>query len=413
MKDRAASIATVVISILLAGILAIVFDRAAGAATTEPSPVVSSSAVATSTLGVSASKAGWATNSISPGSLLLLFVLVGVALVFWWFVAIFTRTMKPDVMADQAEVTPLVLFCYIFTLFAFGVSILPPILVWLLPYSTYDTLVRSPVGIVKGCVHTTTTSDWELACSKDDPFKVQWVINIGGSTRFREPTSNLPSEQQLTKQSVEAPTRQSIDANLDESHFRPVVLHGGLVVPWYFITLAIVGAAVSLARRVPEYQRRAISAADSLNGPACRELLEFQVLQVVSAPFVAITVYNIVTPSSLAVAATLGFGSGFSSEVVLLGIRAGLEPIMKFLHDRIVASTTGVGTTDHDIVDAIKAELAKVDELKNSPIQIKSSQGVVELSGVVASADLSAKAEKLAGAVRSVRRVVNSLIVKT
>jgi hypothetical protein len=80
-------------------------------------------------------------------------------------------------------------------------------------------------------------------------------------------------------------------------------------------------------------------------------------------------------------------------------------------------------TSDWTFVDAMKllckGRLLFLDdlvgpgeELKNSQIQVKSSQGVVELSGVVKSADLSTKAEKLAGGVTDVARVVNSIIVK-
>jgi hypothetical protein len=72
----------------------------------------------------------------------------------------------------------------LFTLLAFALAVAPPFVVRFLPQPAYGTLVRSPVGIVKGCVHTTTQSDWELACSKDDPFKVQWLFNIGGFARY-------------------------------------------------------------------------------------------------------------------------------------------------------------------------------------------------------------------------------------
>jgi hypothetical protein len=104
-----------------------------------------------------------------------------------------------------------------------------------------------------------------------------------------------------------------------------VIIHGGLAIPWYFLMLAVMGAGVSMARRVPEYQRRVqLSSNDkeSLSPSLAREQLVFQVLQVGSAPLIAITAYNALTPGSRAVSVALAFVSGFSSESVLLAIRA-------------------------------------------------------------------------------------------
>jgi hypothetical protein len=106
---------------------------------------------------------------------------------FGWFLAVFTRRLSADTAAEYGEITPMVRFCYFFTLLAFALAVAPPFVARLLPQAAYRTMVRSPVGIVKGCVHTTTQSDWELACSKDDPFKIQWLFNIGGSARYRVP----------------------------------------------------------------------------------------------------------------------------------------------------------------------------------------------------------------------------------
>src|SRR5712692_10533041 len=126
------------------------------------------------------------------------------------------------------------------------------------------------------------------------------------------------------------PTPSVVDTSIRSDPFRPtVVVHGGLAVPWYFLTLAIVGAAVSLARRVPEYQRRATSAEDTLNGAKTREYLEFQILQVVSAPLIALAAYNLVAPTSISTSAALGFSSGFSSEAILLAIRSLTDSVQK------------------------------------------------------------------------------------
>jgi hypothetical protein len=337
--------------------------------------------------------------------ILVPFMVLALAATFVWFLAVFTRRLKGDTEADYNEITPMVRFCYFFTILSFALAVVPPFIVRYLPQQAYDTFVRSPVGIVKGCVHTTAQSDWELACSKDDPFKVQWLFNIGGSARYRVPPVPpvaVAAKDRLTEQ---------IDDRVESTNFQPVVVHGGLAVPWYFLTLAIIGAAISLARKVPEYQRRAISKEDALNGPKLREYLEFQILQVLCAPFIATTVYNIVTPSSLAVAATLGFSSGFASETILLGIRAGLDPVMKFFNDRIVAATGDQTKTDDEVMADIKTKFAADADLKGLSLDVSAIPGVVELKGKVATDALSKKAEDLARAAAGKRTIKNSLTV--
>ncbi len=375
MKSGYFWITFALISLLLVSLLTINFGTQAYSATNEPSVSVSAPPAITTLPSAPATKQE-GSRSFSPGTLLLL----GPLLIIAWFVRVFTRKMSTERIAPQAEITPLVTFCYVFTFIAFTMLVLPVVLVRFLGA---DTLVQSPVGIVKGCVATAGNNDWELACDKEVPSaKFQWVLNIGGS---------------VTPE--------------DAHDFQSVKVHGGLVVPWYFITLALVGAAVSLARRVPELQKKAITA-DSLNGPACREELEFQIFQVLSAPFVAITVYTIVMPSSLAVGATLGFASGFSSEAVLMGIRAGLEPILQYMDKRIKASTSSGPTVDEDIKAAVTDLLAKDQDLKDLQIQVSSSQGLVELTGTVKTEDLSKKAETLARSIKNVKDVTNAVKVK-
>ena len=331
-------------------------------------------------------------------------LIVGLVATVFLFVFVFTRRLNDETAADYKEVTPMVQFCYFFTVLAFALAVAPPFVVRELSQHSYETFVKSPVGIVKGCVHTTTQSDWELACSKDDPYKVQWLFNIGGSARFRLPP--VP-----TNTTPDAKAGEQIDDRLDNRKFQPVVVHGGLSVPWYFITLSIVGAAISLARKVPEYQRRAISHEDALNGPKLREYLEFQILQVLCAPFIAATIYNIATPSSSAVAATLGFSSGFASETILLAIRAGLDPVMKFLNDRIVAATGSSVRTDDEVTADVKAKLDADPELKDCKLEVEAIPGVVELKGKVTSAELSQKAQDLAKGAAGTRTIKNSLSV--
>lgn len=108
-----------------------------------------------------------------------------------------------------------------------------------------------------------------------------------------------------------------------------------LAVPMYVVILAFVGGAVSLSRRIPEYQKRSDPAfrgteqQTSLAAVDAREVVVFQIMQLLSAPFIAMSAYYIVGPSTLATAVGLAFACGFASEPILLmirGIITGIRP---------------------------------------------------------------------------------------
>jgi len=105
------------------------------------------------------------------------------------------------------------------------------------------------------------------------------------------------------------------------------VVLSGLAVPLYVVILALVGGAVSLSRRIPEYQKRCdedyiqTPDAPAMSLVQARESVVFQIMQLISAPFIAIAAYYIIGPSTLATAAALAFGCGFASEPILMMIR--------------------------------------------------------------------------------------------
>ena len=99
-------------------------------------------------------------------------------------------------------------------------------------------------------------------------------------------------------------------------------INGGLVVPLYVVVLALFGGAISMTRRVPEYQRRAMDSQDVLTNAEARESLVFQIMQVFTAPLIAVTTYYIILPDTPLKSVVVGFGSGFASEPILLMIRA-------------------------------------------------------------------------------------------
>ena len=154
-----------------------------------------------------------------------------------------------------------------------------------------------------------TTIPSQARCASPPAENSQWVVNFGGIA---------------TRQGSETPVPASASAQA------PVLLYkitGGLVVPLYIIVLALIGSAISMTRRVPEYQRRAMSVQDPLSNSEAREKLVFQMMQVISAPLIAVTAFAIVKPASISEAVVVGFGSGFASEPILLMIRGLVEKI--------------------------------------------------------------------------------------
>ena len=102
----------------------------------------------------------------------------------------------------------------------------------------------------------------------------------------------------------------------------------GFVVPLVMVVLALIGAAINLLRRIPEFQKRTqvgfIGTAVEAPLLPCeaREFTVLQVLQLLSAPLIVMVAVHVVAPQSLTTALALAFISGFSSETVLLRIRA-------------------------------------------------------------------------------------------
>lgn len=161
-------------------------------------------------------------------------------------------------------------------------------------------------------------------------------------------------------------------------------LQGGLVVPLFVVIVALMGGTVSMTRRVPEIQKQAwrylelIAPADMQPGADendtatanvtiksvepldlsdsryhdadgkvlatrqpitldyARECLIFQIMQVVSAPIVAMIAYYLFEPDSKAMSIAIAFISGFASEAVLIGIRR--------LGDGVLAKVSGDNT---------------------------------------------------------------------
>ena len=132
---------------------------------------------------------------------------------------------------------------------------------------------------------------------------------------------------------------------------RPFVeVFGGVAVPLFVVVLALIGGAVSISRRIPEIQRRSdphyVSTEKEPFMPPyrVRESVVFQIMQLVSAPFLAIATLQVIEPNNLASASTLAFATGFFSETILYMIRGvveGLKPEVTKVPGPVMSNLVG------------------------------------------------------------------------
>lgn len=270
-------------------------------------------------------------------TVVVLFAVFGLGLVvtfFWLF---------RGVNADAAQLDKIITYCYAFIVFSLSASVLPFVALPLLP-ALSEIMARSPIGIVPGCSLALEGEEQkgaprELRCGERSD---QWVVNIGGMAvplKAAKPAAAPATDavdSEVAPKSAPPEGSQStavlpVQAGKPTAKAEPVALwqvSGGLVVPLYAVVLSLMGAAVSMTRRVPEFQRR-LSADDPerMTFDAAREGLVFQIMQVASAPLIVLTAYYLVDPNSRASTIALSFASGFSSETVLLMIRALVEKL--------------------------------------------------------------------------------------
>lgn len=181
------------------------------------------------------------------------------------------------------------------------------------------TLRERPIAVFVGCsldpkakTLLCPTSD---AKPEDDTQKAQnpisgttgsaWVINIGGHI------------QQCT-----------VDGNKGFGMSIICQVKDGLLIPLYFIILALMGGSVSLTRRLPELQKQASSEhiateqQPKLSQYEFRERLIFQMVQFISAPLLAILAYYLIEPGNITHSVVLAFIAGFASETILLMVQS-------------------------------------------------------------------------------------------
>ena len=127
-------------------------------------------------------------------------------------------------VVTNAKLNQMIRYCYGFTLAVVVLSIVP----FSIPEFFSKPSDQAPINIVRGCasVSNGAISD-EISCAKS---ALQWIVNVGG---------------------VISPKPEATPAQYEVS--------GGVAGPLFVVVLALFGSAVSMTRRVPEFQRRAIA----------------------------------------------------------------------------------------------------------------------------------------------------------
>lgn len=279
-------------------------------------------------------------------------------LAFWYFIRVFAAPLPSGGEKDDAErsaIARMVRFCYFFTLLSLVIVVSPLAALNALPASIttsyYIAMAESPVALVLGCVHYRNPEDRanEVAC-KADRLANEWLFNIGGLVLQRLPYNQtyagLPPEESSPSGLAASAESDPTDTTTDWVDYHvgtplydlpPMTIHEGVTVPFYFILIALFGAAVSLVRRVPEIQRRYLSKNDQLDAAGTRELLVSQVLQFLSAPIIAITAYAVFAPSGPSSSVVLAFVSGFSSDAIIAAFKG--------IADGIISTAKGPGAS--------------------------------------------------------------------
>ncbi|MCB1735849.1 MAG: hypothetical protein H6981_11915 [Gammaproteobacteria bacterium] len=264
------------------------------------------------------------------------------------FLALFTGELNAT--NGRARLRQMAVFSYLFALTLMALVLLsfkfPQIFA---PDTNYD----SAFSITPACSRPAAQSSVPdtIDCSKG---AYQWAINIGGVRLHPEPSAT-EGDDGTTVPTAVPPVPETVSQ-----------LQGGLVVPLFVVIVALMGGTVSMTRRLPEIQKQAWRYIELVNPPSeqdqdpegtpisapaaetnpdlsdsryheadgktiatrqpitldyARERLIFQIMQVVSAPIVAMIAYYLFEPDTKAMSIAIAFISGFASESVLIGVR--------------------------------------------------------------------------------------------
>jgi hypothetical protein len=201
------------------------------------------------------------------------------------------------------------------------------------------------IGVVVGCRKVGTDKPVQpyVDCEQSG---FQWVVHIGG-TLNKVTGANKQSDANRYAESSTSPgfqyagyqlpaTSSGADWAVLASAMKDGILtdkmqevpkryfvEGGIIFPLYLIVISLIGGAVSLTRRVPVMQCHLWANTQEVamdKRYKVRQDLILQMMQFVSAPFVAVIAFSMLEPTSVAMAVGGAFLSGFASEYVLLTI---------------------------------------------------------------------------------------------
>lgn len=289
----------------------------------------------TADFSITAGDQSWLrTGLLALGGVGLIVLAICFPLFFW------VDVNTDDAQKNEKRVSRLILYSYSVAALSLIGSLLPFLFIPSSFPGLYKRMLSSPVGIVLGCTQPDESQNQLGALDCTTPPYRQWVVNIGGMIVREE-------DIERTGQNVR------LNASLTNSTLQSATIQGGLVIPLYFVVLSLIGGAISLTRRVPEYQRRySVSYVPTEDKPkldraTVREFLAFQILQFISAPLLAVVAYFLISPESKAALVALGFTAGFASEAVLLMTRALVEKISPA---NTIATQTGA--VSGEVVDA-------------------------------------------------------------
>ncbi|MDB5118673.1 MAG: hypothetical protein JWQ79_4165 [Mucilaginibacter sp.] len=325
-------------------------------------------------------------------------VFVGLAIAYSvWFITCFTGDVTGKDATDKKR--QIFHFAYAFTITAFVILMIPVANPWqpdvIGPISLIRGCVLAPVGdeaSVPGAVrcaraesaflpksvrqnfepHQQSNAESEtseLRCSKTTEnneacivsASYPWLITLGGFNGLVVRDSQLSNVQPSTSGTQIQDTTAKVATKPGPVTLQTSIVQSGFVVPFYVVLLAFVGGAVSLARRIPEYQKRSGDGYEptqkqpGLTALETREVVVFQIMQLVSAPFIAVVAFYAVSPSTMNSAIGLAFLSGFASELVLLQVRGvveGLQPHVTAMTNPVnskpSAAVSSTGTVDQE-----------------------------------------------------------------
>ncbi|HKY01752.1 MAG TPA: hypothetical protein VJM53_04295 [Burkholderiales bacterium] len=253
---------------------------------------------------------------------------VGFGFAIWFIVTFAVRFKAEDEIEMRRQLSAHFQFAYVFTFISFALLTLP---FTILVEEQVDS-DAAPIKLIRGCVN----SDQRASEGKESliPYCDKAPVVSANAAEVEKAWRTFP--WLLSIGGIKGVAREMQYPETDKKETKPKYyyeIESGFYVPLYVVLLAFIGGAVSLSRRIPEYQKRIdpdyieVPPAFVLKPCDARESVVFQIMQLITAPFIAITIFFAIEPETIAASIALAFASGFASETILLMIRGMVEGI--------------------------------------------------------------------------------------